>query len=459
MQKPSKYTSFSPSPISSQSHLSSLSLYLHHSFIEIRRRYCYYFLSLLSVLIVVTATSTCQSIIDNAPLIFLKTAEGSASEKDISIIPNTYWSQHDSGNGLYGGDVYSNLLNFTRTTEILSEMQNSLTCRMQIEGVIVGGREGSLKLISSEREKNMGLGRDYPFGKLEKGEVLIHKKLGENLKLSKGEKMELGFNMDDVMCNLAEAFNYGKQESEKVKFEEVLQIEFKVPVVIKEVFGEAYGKYPDGSVENNIIMEYEYFFALIADYMRNYNGTMDFISFLKAQNPMDFTPEVVINMPDRISLYMNSNFDLIQQTITKKASIISERLGIYPFDMDLPVLKELAPQRLAAMFLGVILMMILFILFLLSVILLYSLLLVSVETKTFDFGVFRVLGLNKLGVIGMILAQSMSYVLPGIFLGIIFSIPALAYARNALNNAIGVSISILPTPWAAGYFYKSYFCI
>lgn len=373
-------------------------------------------------------------------------------------MPNSYWSQDDSINGMDGG-VYSDLLNFTRSTEILSEMQNYLTCRMQIEGVKVGQREGSLKLISSEREKNMGLGRDYPFGKLQKGEVLIHKKLGENLKLGKGEKIEMGFKIDDVMCNLVEAFNYGKKENERVNFEEVLKVDFKVPVVIREVFGEAYGKYPDGSVENSIIMEYEYFFALIADYVKNYNGNMEFISFFKAQNPMDFTKEIIINMPDRISLYMNSNFDLIQQAITKKASIISERLGIYPFDMDLPVLKELAPQRLAAMFLGVILMMILFILFLLSVILLYSLLLVSVETKTFDFGVFRVLGLNKLGVIGMILAQSMSYVLPGILLGIIFSIPALAYARSALNNAIGVSISILPTPWAAGNLFKIYFFI
>lgn len=385
----------------------------------------------------------------------MKTAEGSASEKDISIRPNAFWSEDDSVRGLDGA-VYSNLLNFTRTTEILSEMQNSLTCRMQIEGVKVGEREGSLKLISSEREKSMGLGRDYPFGKLERGEVLVHRKLGENLGLVKGDKTEVSFTMDDVMCNLAEAFNYGRVGTEKLKFDEVMKLQFKVPVIVKELFEEAYGKYPDGSVENTIIMEYEYFFEFIADYMENYDGNKDFVSFFKAQNPMDFTPEVVINMPDRITLYMNSNFDLIQQTITKKASIISERLGIYPFDMDLPVLKELAPQRLAAMFLGVILMMILFILFLLSVILLYSLLLVSVETKTFDFGVFRVLGLNKLGVIGMILAQSMSYVLPGILLGIIFSIPALAYARNALNNAIGVSISILPTPWAAGnYQYKN----
>jgi len=56
--------------------------------------------------------------------------------------------------------------------------------------------------------------------------------------------------------------------------------------------------------------------------------------------------------------------------------------------MDLPILSEVEPLRFAAMFLGIILNMIILILFLLSVILLYSLLLVSIETKTFDMGKF-----------------------------------------------------------------------
>lgn len=47
------------------------------------------------------------------------------------------------------------------------------------------------------------------------------------------------------------------------------------------------------------------------------------------------------------------------------------------------------------MFLGIMLNMIIFILFILSLLLLYNLLLVSIETKTFELGVLRTLGLNK----------------------------------------------------------------
>ena len=102
-------------------------------------------------------------------------------------------------------------------------------------------------------------------------------------------------------------------------------------------------------------------------------------------------------------MYINSNYDDIQDKITKIASDIAEELGVFPFIMTLPVLKELAPLKYASMFLGIILNMIIFILLLLSIVLLYSLLLVSVETKTFELGILRMLGFNKIGIILMIL--------------------------------------------------------
>lgn len=55
------------------------------------------------------------------------------------------------------------------------------------------------------------------------------------------------------------------------------------------------------------------------------------------------------------------------------------------------------------MFLGIILNMIIAILFVLSSVLLYTLLLISVETKTYELGVIRVLGFNKPGIVFMIL--------------------------------------------------------
>lgn len=55
------------------------------------------------------------------------------------------------------------------------------------------------------------------------------------------------------------------------------------------------------------------------------------------------------------------------------------------------------------MFLGLVFDIIILLFVVLSVLLIYSLLLISVESKTFDFGVMRMVGLSKSGIISMIL--------------------------------------------------------
>ena len=88
------------------------------------------------------------------------------------------------------------------------------------------------------------------------------------------------------------------------------------------------------------------------------------------------------------------------------------------------------------MFLGIILSMIIVILFLLSVILLYTLLLITVETKTYDLGVLRVLGFNKLGVVLLVITQALSYVIPAIIAGLTLSFPLLVVKYYFLYNSM-----------------------
>lgn len=97
------------------------------------------------------------------------------------------------------------------------------------------------------------------------------------------------------------------------------------------------------------------------------------------------------------------------------------------------------------MFLGVILNMIVFILFMLSLMLLYNLLLVSVETKNFELAVLRTLGLNKVGVVSLILVQALSFVLPALVIGFTLSILGLMMVSNALKGILEVEISVFPT--------------
>ena len=56
----------------------------------------------------------------------------------------------------------------------------------------------------------------------------------------------------------------------------------------------------------------------------------------------DYTNKVIINMEDdRTRFYMDSNYNDITEKITSVASEIRDILGVYPFEMDLPVLRSL----------------------------------------------------------------------------------------------------------------------
>jgi len=85
---------------------------------------------------------------------------------------------------------------------------------------------------------------------------------------------------------------------------------------------------------------------------------------------------------------------------------IDRALGFFNASSYPDLLKALVPYEYAIMFIGLIFDILLIIFVVVAILLIYSLLLISVETKTFEIGVMRLVGLTKLGFIGMILTQA-----------------------------------------------------
>ena len=80
-----------------------------------------------------------------------------------------------------------------------------------------------------------------------------------------------------------------------------------------------------------------------------------------------------------------------------------ERLGFQEVDMQLPVLKQMEGYQLSVMFIGLVFDILLILFVIVAILLIYSLLLISVETKQFDIGVMRTLGLDSYGFFGLVL--------------------------------------------------------
>ncbi|CAG9319834.1 unnamed protein product [Blepharisma stoltei] len=416
--------------------------FLKYGCIESKRHKVHFTLALLSCIIVVTVACVIQTVLYHAPLIFLRTAEGSSGEIDIKLT---------SENENY-------YLNKTRIEELISDKTAPRVVfgnsRANCVHCSTSDKKANIYFIDTKREKDIELGREYPYDPLKLGECMIHKKLALALHIEKGDKISL-YDLDvNWWRSVFQSFTYEKNITVPSSF---AMFYFTLELTVVDIFSKGYGKVADGSASSLVLAELSTLYQLYSQHIQadNYwpttQGYSEFLTYLDTHSASDLSTHILISMPKpRTDTYMTSNYDNIQKKVTHKASGIVDDLGFYPVSVDLPIMDELQPLQYVTIFLGILLDLILVILFALSVILIYSLLLVSIETKTFELGVIRVLGLTKTGMVFMLVTQTMIFVIPAIIIGIFLSFGCNKIISDMFEEQIGVGFSPEPTPDAVG---------
>ena len=128
---------------------------------------------------------------------------------------------------------------------------------------------------------------------------------------------------------------------------------------------------------------------------------------------------------------------------------MDEAFGFFNLDSNASLIEELQIYDYALLFIGLIFDILLIIFVVVSVLLIYSLLLISVETKTFEIGVMRLVGLTKLGFVGLILTQAAMFVFPAVLLSFILSVPVIwALYATLFDTSLGYMPPVVPS-WSA----------
>lgn len=150
-----------------------------------------------------------------------------------------------------------------------------------------------------------------------------------------------------------------------------------------------------------------------------------FVSWLMTENKsLDFVQLLMMTLPSpRYNYYMNPNYEEIQWNVLEYSNEIVDALGLYPIKADLQLLGEMEIYQYQLMFIGLIFDVIVILFVIVAILLIYSLLLISVETKTFEIGIMRLVGLSKRSFIGMIFTQSYFFVLPAVAFGFALYLP------------------------------------
>lgn len=127
----------------------------------------------------------------------------------------------------------------------------------------------------------------------------------------------------------------------------------------------------------------------------------------------------------RYSYYADANFNNIKKNVLGELDKVDKALGYYNVYSNPDLLVQLEPYGYAVMFIGLIFDILMIIFVVVSILLIYSLLLISVETKMFEIGVMRLVGLTKAGFVGLILTQASMFVFPAVILGFVFAFPVI----------------------------------
>lgn len=109
--------------------------------------------------------------------------------------------------------------------------------------------------------------------------------------------------------------------------------------------------------------------------------------------PYEHVQSVVFNLPQPRQLaYADSNFNRVRDSVTAYAGKISYAVGFSLQECTVPVLESLEGKVEMLVLLRLVLNIIVLALVVLSTLLIHSLLAVSVDTRTFELGVLRMLG-------------------------------------------------------------------
>jgi len=98
----------------------------------------------------------------------------------------------------------------------------------------------------------------------------------------------------------------------------------------------------------------------------------------------------------------------------------------------------------AILFIGLVFDIVIILFIVISVLLIYSLLMINTETKTFDIGIMRLVGLSSRGFVAMIFTQAVMFVIPSVIFAYICSYPALWAIFQKLFKTNADQLSIVP---------------
>ena len=369
------------------------------------RRKCYFIISFLTCFLVSLVCLVAKTVVSQGTLIFLMLGEKDSGEIDFYITSTTLIR---NSSYIDIEDYYhdNSFINFTKYEELMFSEENSKkeanpfntsTIRTYYNGVS-NHKLVYLMLIDTDKERDIELGRSYPYDKLKEGECLVSKSLLVD------EQKEFNFMIpmtNFLIDTLLIYFNDNTNKTEKDLRDIFESNDFSVNMNCKIIdsLSNNYGKESDDD-NNIIIMEQEYFYKYLSNFVPEIinNKFPLYKEVLKNKiKASDYGNTLIVNFPkNRLNYYTEDDYDNLLDKGVRYMNKVVQKMGtLQYYKVTMPLIKTMNKYKYGTTLLNLILNIILLGIFGLSLILIHSLLLITTETNAFEFGVLRLVGNSK----------------------------------------------------------------
>lgn len=275
-------------------------------------------------------------------------------------------------------------------------------------------------MLDLDRESTANIGRSWTLPALGPNEVYINGVLSDTLKLSIGDTVYIGISMNTFPATWRGVYEYatpdrayeGDGAESFYDFNEVV-----IPFTIKAIFEDsASNKYSreSGSSQYFAFISYANFLKSTAPHLNpGIQNLVNQTTYERVQEIMTRDKSILYNEAQtilfscdnpRYKCYLSSSFSTTAKKLLGWASVLVFTLGYDTVNSNLPVLSDLQSSAILLQFLGLIFSVVVVLLSALAIFLIYSLLMVSVETRTWELGVLRMVGVTRRGIVQLLVA-------------------------------------------------------
>lgn len=257
--------------------------------------------------------------------------------------------------------------------------------------------------IDTNRERDLLIGRAWPYQALSIGEALVQEGLARQMRgVNVGDTIVLNLRLNNLLPLVHwQAINAsGIPQSYPGP-------SVNVAVKVVGILPLTYGKV-SASDDKGVFIELDTLLELVARSVPSTAFPAPFPALFASDASLELMYQSVTAVlftcgSVRLDCYGSSSYPTTAALVMDWASAIVRRLSFTQVNSELPVLGELSQLQVFSAFLGMVFSLVTILLSVLSIFLIYSLLMASVATKTFELGVLRMIGMSRRGVVSLIL--------------------------------------------------------